>query len=86
MFLSNELLTLECSAAAIFHFRTNLPPDVFAVGIAEENNVKWIHSKPTKSNVTKLQVYDLGPDGQGMVRVASVSQNAIVAAAGKIAR
>ncbi|KAF3828597.1 hypothetical protein GH733_004798 [Mirounga leonina] len=32
------------------------------------------------------QVYDLGQDGQGMSRVASVSQNSIVSAAGNIAR
>lgn len=34
----------------------------------------------------ELQVYDLGLDGEGMTRIASVSQNAIVTAAGKIAR
>lgn len=33
-----------------------------------------------------LKVYDLGSDGQGMSRVASVSQNSIVSAAGNIAR
>jgi len=33
-----------------------------------------------------LQVYDLGQDGQGMARVTSLSQNAIVSAAGSIAR
>lgn len=33
-----------------------------------------------------LQVYDLGTDGQGMSRVATLSQNSIVAAAGNIAR
>lgn len=32
------------------------------------------------------QVYDLGADGQGMSRVAAMSQNAIVSAAGNIAR
>lgn len=32
------------------------------------------------------QVYDLGADGQGMSRVAAMSQNSIVSAAGNIAR
>ncbi|XP_060617389.2 nuclear pore complex protein Nup155 [Anolis sagrei] len=40
----------------------------------------------TRSEKGVIQVYDLGSDGQGMVRVASVSQNAIVSAAGRIAR
>lgn len=31
-------------------------------------------------------MYDLGADGQGMSRVATMAQNSIVAAAGKIAR
>lgn len=33
-----------------------------------------------------FQVYDLGADGQGMSRVATMSQSSIVAAAGNIAR
>lgn len=31
-------------------------------------------------------MYDLGADGQGMSRVATMTQNSIVAAAGNIAR
>ncbi|NXK61143.1 NU155 protein, partial [Sylvietta virens] len=40
----------------------------------------------TRSEKGVLQVYDLGQDGQGMTRVTSLSQNAIVSAAGSIAR
>uniref|UniRef100_A0A8C5EGR8 Nuclear pore complex protein Nup155 n=1 Tax=Gouania willdenowi TaxID=441366 RepID=A0A8C5EGR8_GOUWI len=40
----------------------------------------------TRSEKGVLQVYDLGTDGQGMSRVAAMSQNSIVAAAGNIAR
>lgn len=32
------------------------------------------------------QVYDLGADGQGMSRVAAMSQSSVVSAAGNIAR
>ncbi|KAI3362280.1 hypothetical protein L3Q82_012598, partial [Scortum barcoo] len=40
----------------------------------------------TRSEKGVLQVYDLGADGQGMSRVATMSQSSIVAAAGNIAR
>ncbi|KAM4634779.1 nuclear pore complex protein Nup155 [Polymixia lowei] len=40
----------------------------------------------TRSEKGVLQVYDLGIDGQGMSRVAAMSQSSIVAAAGNIAR
>ncbi|XP_010893987.2 nuclear pore complex protein Nup155 isoform X1 [Esox lucius] len=40
----------------------------------------------TRSEKGVLQVYDLGADGQGMSRVAAMSLNSIVAAAGNVAR
>uniref|UniRef100_A0A7N8YQ27 Nuclear pore complex protein Nup155 n=1 Tax=Mastacembelus armatus TaxID=205130 RepID=A0A7N8YQ27_9TELE len=40
----------------------------------------------TRSEKGVLQVYDLGSDGQGMSRVATMSQSSIVSAAGNIAR
>uniref|UniRef100_A0A3B3YKM1 Nuclear pore complex protein Nup155 n=1 Tax=Poecilia mexicana TaxID=48701 RepID=A0A3B3YKM1_9TELE len=40
----------------------------------------------TRSEKDVLQVYDLGADGQGMSRVATMSQSSIIAAAGNIAR
>ncbi|XP_023568499.1 nuclear pore complex protein Nup155 [Octodon degus] len=53
------------------------------VQIAVDNSRNILY---TRSEKGVIQVYDLGQDGQGMSRVASVSQNAIVSAAGNIAR
>ncbi|KAF1479144.1 hypothetical protein FQV08_0001601, partial [Pygoscelis antarcticus] len=53
------------------------------VQIAIDNSRNILH---TRSEKGVLQVYDLGQDGQGMTRVTSLSQNAIVSAAGSIAR
>ncbi|KAL7848307.1 hypothetical protein AOLI_G00230250 [Acnodon oligacanthus] len=53
------------------------------VQIAIDNSRNTLY---TRSEKGVLQVYDLGADGQGMSRVAAMSQNAIVSAAGNIAR
>uniref|UniRef100_A0A7M4FH37 Nuclear pore complex protein Nup155 n=1 Tax=Crocodylus porosus TaxID=8502 RepID=A0A7M4FH37_CROPO len=53
------------------------------VQIAIDNSRSILY---TRSEKGVIQVYDLGQDGQGMARVASVSQNAVVSAAGNIAR
>uniref|UniRef100_A0A8D0KRI5 Nuclear pore complex protein Nup155 n=1 Tax=Strix occidentalis caurina TaxID=311401 RepID=A0A8D0KRI5_STROC len=53
------------------------------VQIAVDNSRNILY---TRSEKGVLQVYDLGQDGQGMMRVTSLSQNAIVSAAGSIAR
>uniref|UniRef100_A0A3Q3WJ45 Uncharacterized protein n=1 Tax=Mola mola TaxID=94237 RepID=A0A3Q3WJ45_MOLML len=53
------------------------------VQIAIDNSRNTLY---TRSEKGVLQVYDLGSDGQGMSRVATVSQSSIVAAAGNIAR
>ncbi|XP_076842691.1 nuclear pore complex protein Nup155 isoform X2 [Brachyhypopomus gauderio] len=53
------------------------------VQIAVDNSRNTLY---TRSEKGVLQVYDLGADGQGMGRVAGMSQNAIVSAAGNIAR
>uniref|UniRef100_A0A5G2QL53 Nucleoporin 155 n=1 Tax=Sus scrofa TaxID=9823 RepID=A0A5G2QL53_PIG len=53
------------------------------VQIAVDNSRNILY---TRSEKGVIQVYDLGHDGQGMNRVASVSQNSIVSAAGNIAR
>ncbi|XP_056402290.1 nuclear pore complex protein Nup155 isoform X2 [Hyla sarda] len=53
------------------------------VQIAVDNSRNILY---TRSEKGVLQVYDLGYDGNGMSRVASVSQNSIVSAAGNIAR
>ncbi|XP_036451046.1 nuclear pore complex protein Nup155 [Colossoma macropomum] len=53
------------------------------VQIAIDNSRNTLY---TRSEKGVLQVYDLGADGQGMSRVAAMSQNSIVSAAGNIAR
>ncbi|KAL7846529.1 hypothetical protein SRHO_G00215090 [Serrasalmus rhombeus] len=53
------------------------------VQIAIDNSRNTLY---TRSEKGVLQVYDLGTDGQGMSRVAAMSQNSIVSAAGNIAR
>ncbi|XP_051876297.1 nuclear pore complex protein Nup155 [Pristis pectinata] len=53
------------------------------VQIAIDNSRNILY---TRSEKGVLQVYDLGTDGQGMSRVASLSQNSLVSAAGNIAR
>ncbi|XP_075040329.1 nuclear pore complex protein Nup155 [Mixophyes fleayi] len=53
------------------------------VQIAVDNSRNILYSRSEKG---VLQVYDLGHDGNGMSRVASMSQNSIVSAAGNIAR
>ncbi|KAG9488421.1 hypothetical protein GDO78_007954 [Eleutherodactylus coqui] len=53
------------------------------VQIAVDNSRDILY---TRSEKGVLQVYDLGYDGNGMSRVASVSQNSIVSTAGNIAR
>lgn len=53
------------------------------VQIAIDNSRNTLY---TRSEKGVLQVYDLGVDGQGMSRVAAMSLNSIVSAAGNIAR
>ncbi|XP_058645597.1 nuclear pore complex protein Nup155 isoform X1 [Onychostoma macrolepis] len=53
------------------------------VQIAVDNSRNILY---TRSEKAVLQVYDLGADGQGMSRVAAMSQSSIVSAAGNIAR
>lgn len=53
------------------------------VQIAVDNSRSILY---TRSEKGVLQVYDLGADGQGMSRVAAMSQSSVVSAAGNIAR
>ncbi|XP_030048906.1 nuclear pore complex protein Nup155 [Microcaecilia unicolor] len=53
------------------------------VQIAVDNSWNILY---TRSEKGVIQVFDLGQDGHGMCRIASVSQNLIVSAAGNIAR
>ncbi|EPY80932.1 hypothetical protein CB1_000775013 [Camelus ferus] len=57
------------------------PNPIVQIAIDNSRNILY-----TRSEKGVIQVYDLGHDGQGMNRVASVSQNSIVSAAGNIAR
>uniref|UniRef100_A0A8C0QQB1 Nucleoporin 155 n=1 Tax=Chelonoidis abingdonii TaxID=106734 RepID=A0A8C0QQB1_CHEAB len=60
---------------------TVLTNPIVQIAIDNSRNILY-----TRSEKGVIQVYDLGQDGQGMTRVASVSQNAVVSAAGNIAR
>ncbi|XP_016110935.1 nuclear pore complex protein Nup155-like [Sinocyclocheilus grahami] len=57
--------------------------DDSVVQIAVDNSRNILY---TRSEKGVLQVYDLGADGQGMSRVAAMSQSSIISAAGNIAR
>uniref|UniRef100_A0A8C4K5V0 Nuclear pore complex protein Nup155 n=1 Tax=Dromaius novaehollandiae TaxID=8790 RepID=A0A8C4K5V0_DRONO len=59
----------------------SLSDPVVQIAIDNSRNILY-----TRSEKGVLQVYDLGQDGQGMTRVTSLSQNAVVSAAGNIAR
>ncbi|XP_024917828.1 nuclear pore complex protein Nup155 [Cynoglossus semilaevis] len=69
-----------------------LVPSVLQFSFSEDDPIVQIavdnsrNTLFTRSEKGVLQVYDLGTDGQGMSRVATLSQNSIVAAAGNIAR
>ncbi|XP_038589686.1 nuclear pore complex protein Nup155 [Micropterus salmoides] len=69
-----------------------LVPSVLQFSFSEDDPIVQIaidnsrNTLFTRSEKGVLQVYDLGADGQGMSRVATMSQSSIVAAAGNIAR
>ncbi|XP_048037305.1 nuclear pore complex protein Nup155 isoform X1 [Megalobrama amblycephala] len=69
-----------------------LIPSLLQFSFSEDDPVVQIavdnsqHILYTRSEKGVLQVYDLGADGQGMSRVAAMSQSSIVSAAGNIAR
>ncbi|NXU47237.1 NU155 protein, partial [Turnix velox] len=76
---SKSLLSFLIPSLLQFTFSEDDP----LVQIAIDNSRNTLY---TRSEKGVLQVYDLGQDGQGMTRVTSLSQNAIVSAAGNIAR
>ncbi|XP_037120775.1 nuclear pore complex protein Nup155 [Syngnathus acus] len=69
-----------------------LVPSVLQFSFSEDDPIVQIavdnsrNTLFTRSEKGVLQVYDLGVDGRSMSRVATMSQNGIVAAAGNIAR
>ncbi|NWH73279.1 NU155 protein, partial [Piaya cayana] len=76
---SKSMLSFLIPSLLQFTFSEDDP--VVQIAIDNSRNILY-----TRSEKGVLQVYDLGQDGQGMTRVTSLSQNAIVSAAGSIAR
>ncbi|KAJ7399498.1 hypothetical protein BTVI_114420 [Pitangus sulphuratus] len=76
---SKSVLSFLIPSLLQFTFSEDDP--VVQIAIDNSRNILY-----TRSEKGVLQVYDLGQDGQGMTRVTSLSQNAIVSAAGSIAR
>uniref|UniRef100_A0A672U7H6 Nuclear pore complex protein Nup155 n=1 Tax=Strigops habroptila TaxID=2489341 RepID=A0A672U7H6_STRHB len=66
---------------SLLQFTFSEDDPVVQIAIDNSRNILY-----TRSEKGVLQVYDLGQDGEGMTRVTSLSQNAIVSAAGSIAR
>ncbi|XP_009986743.1 PREDICTED: nuclear pore complex protein Nup155-like, partial [Tauraco erythrolophus] len=66
---------------SLLQFTFSEDDPVVQIAIDNSRNILY-----TRSEKGVLQVYDLGQDGQGMTRVTSLSQNAIVSAAASIAR
>ncbi|XP_010154801.1 PREDICTED: nuclear pore complex protein Nup155 isoform X1 [Eurypyga helias] len=76
---SKSMLSFLIPSLLQFTFSEDDP--VVQIAIDNSRNILY-----TRSEKGVLQVYDLGHDGEGMTRVTSLSQNAIVSAAGSIAR
>ncbi|NXF69848.1 NU155 protein, partial [Ciccaba nigrolineata] len=76
---SKSVLSFLIPSLLQFTFSEDDP--VVQIAIDNSRNILY-----TRSEKGVLQVYDLGQDGQGMTRVTSLSQNALVSAAGSIAR
>lgn len=77
--INHSKSTLSFLVPSVLQFSEDDP----IVQIAVDNSRNALF---TRSEKGVLQVYDLGADGQSMSRVATMSQNSIVAAAGNIAR
>ncbi|OXB79178.1 UNVERIFIED_CONTAM: hypothetical protein H355_006637 [Colinus virginianus] len=75
------VFTKSIADLLLFHFLSHSQDPVVQIAVDNSRNILY-----TRSEKGVLQVYDLGQDGQGMARVTSLSQNAIVSAAGSIAR
>uniref|UniRef100_A0A803T4S0 Nuclear pore complex protein Nup155 n=1 Tax=Anolis carolinensis TaxID=28377 RepID=A0A803T4S0_ANOCA len=79
--INHSKSSLSFLVPSLLQFTFSEDDPIVQIAIDNSRNILY-----TRSEKGVIQVYDLGSDGQGMVRVASVSQNAIVSAAGKIAR
>ncbi|NXX43946.1 NU155 protein, partial [Tricholaema leucomelas] len=76
---SRSMLSFLVPSFLQFTFSQDDP--VVQIAIDNSRNILY-----TRSEKGVLQVYDLGQDGEGMTRVTSLAQNAVVSAAGSIAR
>uniref|UniRef100_A0A8C2T5F5 Nucleoporin 155 n=1 Tax=Coturnix japonica TaxID=93934 RepID=A0A8C2T5F5_COTJA len=79
--INHSKSTLSFLIPSLLQFTFSEDDPVVQIAIDNSRNILY-----TRSEKGVLQVYDLGQDGQGMARVTSLSQNAIVSAAGSIAR
>lgn len=79
--INHSKSTLSFLVPSVLQFSFSEDDPILQIAIDNSRNTLF-----TRSEKGVLQVYDLGADGQGMSRVATMSQNSIVAAAGNIAR
>lgn len=79
--INHSKSSLSFLVPSLLQFTFSEDDPIVQIEIDNSRNILY-----TRSEKGVIQVYDLGHDGQGMSRVASVSQNAIVSAAGNIAR
>ncbi|KAL2087750.1 hypothetical protein ACEWY4_016578 [Coilia grayii] len=79
--INHSKSSLSFLLPSVLQFSFSEDDPIVQVAVDDSRNTLY-----TRSEKGVLQVYDLGADGQGMSRVACLSQNAIVSAAGNIAR
>lgn len=79
--INHSKSTLSFLVPSVLQFTFSEDDPIVQIAIDNSRNTLY-----TRSEKGVIQVYDLGCDGQGMSRIASVSQSSIVSAAGNIAR
>ncbi|XP_038599878.1 nuclear pore complex protein Nup155 isoform X2 [Tachyglossus aculeatus] len=79
--INHSKSSLSFLVPSLLQFTFSEDDPIVQIAIDNSRNILY-----TRSEKGVIQVYDLGHDGQGMSRVASVSQSSIVSAAGNIAR
>ncbi|XP_072272710.1 nuclear pore complex protein Nup155 [Pyxicephalus adspersus] len=79
--INHSKSTLSFLVPTVLQFTFSEDDPIVQIAIDNSRNILY-----TRSEKGVLQVYDLGQDGNAMSRVASLSQNSIVSAAGNIGR
>ncbi|XP_061119630.1 nuclear pore complex protein Nup155 isoform X2 [Conger conger] len=79
--INHSKSSLSFLVPSLLQFSFSEDDPIVQIAIDNSRNILY-----TRSENGVLQVYDLGADGSGMSRVAAMSQNSIVSAAGNIAR